>query len=96
MSALGHKRTFLDVRLSLNDVRFTPKADICGATRDVRFGPIADIVRLIDHLVSAILYRLRHGNAECLGGLRLIYSSTLVACWTGKSAGLSPLRTRPV
>ena|SRR5215831_8355504 len=26
----------------------------------------------------------------------LMYSSTLVACWTGRSAGLSPLRTRPV
>ena len=25
------------------DVRFTPKADMCGATRDVRFVPIADI-----------------------------------------------------
>ena len=25
------------------DVCFTPKADICDATRDVRFGPIADI-----------------------------------------------------
>jgi hypothetical protein len=22
-------------------VRFTPKADMCGATRDVRYGPIA-------------------------------------------------------
>src|SRR5262245_12746702 len=28
--------------------------------------------------------------------LRLTYSSTLVACWTGRSAGFSPLRTRPV
>jgi hypothetical protein len=26
MSALGHKRTFLDVRFSLNDVRFTPES----------------------------------------------------------------------
>ena len=36
MSALGHKRTFLDVRLSLNDVRFTSKADICSAITNVR------------------------------------------------------------
>src|SRR5216683_215011 len=28
--------------------------------------------------------------------LRLTISSTLVACWTGKSAGFSPLRIRPV
>jgi hypothetical protein len=26
MSALGQKRTFLDVRFSLNDVRFTPES----------------------------------------------------------------------
>ena len=26
MSALGHKRTFCDVRFSLNDVRFTLKS----------------------------------------------------------------------
>jgi NAD(P)-dependent dehydrogenase (short-subunit alcohol dehydrogenase family) len=28
--------------------------------------------------------------------LRLMNSSTFVACWTGRSAGLSPLRIRPV
>src|SRR6476619_3357648 len=28
--------------------------------------------------------------------LRLMISSTFVACWTGRSAGFSPLRTRPV
>jgi hypothetical protein len=27
------------------NVRFTPKADMCGAAKDVRFGPIADISR---------------------------------------------------
>jgi len=43
MSALGHKRTFLDVRFSQNDVCFTPKADILCVERDVRFVPIADI-----------------------------------------------------
>ena len=26
---------------------------------------------LFDNLVGAILYRLRHGNAECLGGLEV-------------------------
>ena len=33
---------------------------------------------------------------RALAVFRLMYSSTLVACWTGRSAGLSPLRTRPV
>src|SRR6516165_4151914 len=30
-----------------------------------------------------------------LAVLRLMISSTLVSCWTGMSAGLSPLRMRP-
>ena len=33
---------------------------------------------------------------RALAVLRLTISSTLVVCWTGKSAGFSPLRTRPV
>src|ERR1700676_375276 len=33
---------------------------------------------------------------SALAVLRLMYSSTLVASWTGRSAGFSPLRTRPV
>jgi hypothetical protein len=33
---------------------------------------------------------------SALGVLRLIISSTLVACCTGRSAGFSPLRMRPV
>jgi hypothetical protein len=33
---------------------------------------------------------------RALAVLRLMISSTLVACWTGRSAGFSPLRTRPV
>jgi hypothetical protein len=28
--------------------------------------------------------------------LRLMISSTFVVCWTGRSAGFSPLRIRPV
>jgi hypothetical protein len=33
---------------------------------------------------------------SALAVLRLMISSTLVACWTGKSKGFSPLRMRPV
>src|SRR5262245_37296047 len=33
---------------------------------------------------------------NALAVLRLMYSSTFVACWTGRSVGLSPLRIRPV
>src|SRR5262249_38008559 len=33
---------------------------------------------------------------SALAVFRLMISSTFVDCWTGKSAGCSPLRTRPV
>src|SRR5262249_53200773 len=53
-------------------VRFTaPKADTCGATSDVRYGPKADIAQLFDDFIGAILYRLRHDDAERLRGLEV-------------------------
>ena len=39
MSALGQKQTFAVHKVH---VRFTPKADMCGATRNVRFVPKVD------------------------------------------------------
>src|SRR5262249_46449950 len=35
-------------------------------------------------------------RASALAVFMLMTSSTLVACWTGRSAGFSPLRIRPV
>src|SRR5262249_7301710 len=35
-------------------------------------------------------------SPSALAVLRLMISSTLVACWTGRSAGFSPLSIRPV
>ena len=40
--------------------------------------------------------RQRAAGLIPLAVLRLICSSTLVACWIGRSVGFSPLRTRPV
>src|SRR6476660_7706822 len=68
MSALGQKQTFAPQKLMS---ALPPKADMCGATGDVRFGPKADITNLFDHLVGAILHRLRDGNAERLRGLEV-------------------------
>ena len=46
-----------------------PKADMCGAVAYVRFGPKADIrPHSIDQFISAAEQRLRHGEAERLGG----------------------------
>ena len=70
---------------------------MCGATRDVCFVPIADIAPLHSITSSARLC------TDCgtvmpsfLAVLRLMISSTFVACWTGKSAGFSPFRIFPV
>ena len=35
-------------------------------------------------------------NPSALAVFRLITSSNLLLCWTGRSAGLAPLRIRPV
>ena len=35
-------------------------------------------------------------NRSALAVCRLMYNSSFVTCWTGRSAGLSPLRIRPV
>ena len=73
-----------------------PEADMCSALVHVRFVPIADI-----HAYS-ITSSARPINVfgtlmpSALAVLRFMMNSTLVACCTGRSAGLSPLRTRPV
>ena len=75
----------------------TPKADMCSAMGYFRFGPKADI-----HFVYSITSSARLCT-DCgtvrpsfLAVLRLMISSTFVACWTGKSAGFSPFRIFPV
>ena len=57
---------------------------------------IAANSQLFDHQVGAAEQRQRYGKTECVGGFKLITNSTLVACWTGRLAGFSPLRIRPV
>jgi hypothetical protein len=91
MSALGHKRTLaVQKRMSA----LPPKADMCSATRHVRYVPIADINQVYSITSSArpisVLGTLR---PSALAVFRLMYSSTLVVCWTGRSAGFSPLIT---
>ena len=73
------------------------KADVCRANRHVCFGPKADTVPLYSITSSARPIKvLGTVMPSALAVLRFMMSSTLVACCTGRSAGLSPLRTRPV
>jgi len=79
MSALPPKA---DIRWLCLYVRFVPKADSCNAANRALF----------DHLVGSGEQRLRHVEAERLGGREIDASSNLVGCSTGRSAGLAPLR----
>ena len=74
-----------------------PKADMCSATRDVRFVPIADIA-LFHWITSSAPAISERGTVRpsALAVLRLMTSSNLVVRSIGRSAGLSPLRIRPV
>src|SRR5271166_5712651 len=97
MSAMGLKRTFQSVLLMS---ALPSKADTARRDQDVCFGPKADKVQrstvraLFDHLISAGNQRLRHVEAQRLCGLEVDESSIFVSCWTGRSAGFSPLRIR--
>ena len=50
---------------------------------------------LFNHLVSAREQLRRDIELDRSPARRLITSSNLVACWTGRSAGLAPFRMRP-
>jgi hypothetical protein len=79
-----------------------PKADMCVALAYVRFGPKAYSFSAAIGIATRSLHRRAPKNssaARCpciLAVLRLRTNSTLVACWTGMSAGFSPFRIRPV
>ena len=50
---------------------------------------------LVDHLVGLGEQRRGTARPSALAVLRLMTSSNLVGCWTGRSAGLAPLRIFP-
>ena len=89
-------------RCTPSNVCFGSKADSCSTIGHVRFGPKADSWSAANQDRYSITSLARPSNEigtvrpSALAVLRLTYSSTLVACWTGRSAGFSPLRTRPV
>jgi hypothetical protein len=99
MSALGQKQTS---RSEIAMSALPPKADIAECDRHVRFVPKADILRCGKKRRYSITSSAR---ADRLGGtsmpsalaaFRLMTNSNLLDCTTGRSAGFSPLSTRPV
>src|SRR6516164_9712686 len=93
MSALGQKQTLMsaramsalppkaDIGTQSWNVRFVPKADICGAANS----------SLFDHLVGASTYRLRNGEAQCFGSLEIDYKLILCGRLYGKIGWLRAL-----
>ena len=73
-----------------------PTSDIRLTVRHFRFGPKSDIGRIYSTTSSATA-RIFAGKSRpsAFAVLRLITSTSLVACTTGRSAGLSPFRMRP-
>jgi hypothetical protein len=87
----------LTIVAARSGVRFGSKADMCGATRDVRYVPIADIAPL--HSITSSARASSDGGTmrpNILAVWALTTSSNLLACTTGKSAGMAPFRVRPV
>jgi len=52
-----------------NNVRFTPKSDMCTAQAHVCFGPEADIGQLFDHLVGAGEHAYWNDETKLIRGL---------------------------
>ena len=89
-----------DFRCRPRDVRFTPNSGHRADRRDVRFVPIADIARANASysITSSAMASSDGGTAmpSILAVWALMTKSNLDACTTGRSAGLAPLRMRPV
>src|SRR5258706_9912964 len=91
-----------DLTAPMSDFRFTPQSRLKS---DIAGGPFRATSRLMhrnhDQLYS-ITSSARPSNdwgtvrPSILAVLRLMTISTFVACWTGRSAGFSPFRIRPV
>ena len=102
MSALGHKQTSrrheamsalppkADIDRHDEHVRLVPKADSCTAANAVHGGS--------DYSITSSASASNVGgrsSPSALAALRLITSSNLTACTTGRSEGFSPRRMRP-
>ena len=99
MSALGQKRTSehvqsmsalpptADIGTEAQNVRYVPKADVSNRSKAGSYSITSSVVASSDD--GTVRPRMRAVST-------LMTSSNLVACTTGKSAGFSPLRMRPM
>ena len=98
MSQMGQKpalpRRSIGVRFALNKQTPTARAQCDAMCQDLTHAPQQDSSSF-DHLVGDGEQRRGHLDAEHMGGVDVNEQLELVACTTGKSAGLSPLRMRP-
>jgi hypothetical protein len=72
-----------DIGERTRHVRFVPKPDILRCSRNCRYSITSSAV------ASSVCAMLR---PSALAVLRLMTSSTLMDCWTGRSVGLLPLK----
>ena len=73
-----------------------PRILRCEHQLDIGLGQTAAVAHQANHSVGAAEQRDREGEASALAVLRLRTSSIFADCWTGRSAGFSPLRILPV
>ena len=101
MSAPGHSRPSHFVPV-LNNVRYASDSDHSRYEFELTLWANAELMHRSKRHLYSITSSARPLNVSgtvmpsAVAVLRLMYSSTFVACWTGKSAGFSPLRIRPV
>src|SRR5215468_1052749 len=95
MSASGQKQTYA-AHNGMSALH--PIADMCGAATNVRYGPKADSCSAAKFHFYSITSSARASSdggtvrPSALAVLRLITSSNLVGCSTGRSDGLAPSR----
>src|SRR5689334_11963612 len=94
MSALGQEATLLCTRTTSGS---HPSADVVRDARDVGFGPTKDSCTAVKthHSTTSSARASSAGGTvrpSALAVLRLIANSYLVGCWTGRLAGMVPLR----
>src|SRR5262249_5208079 len=86
-----------DITQSPGNVRFTPESGHRPTRRECPLCANSDLTRctkaaLFDHLAARPSSGSGHVIPSALAVLTLSTSSTLMDCWTGRSAGLSPLK----